>query len=325
MLTRARTVLSIPATAKWREMNASAEGGGTTETDPAGSTLLGGGFVAASDKLRSVIPARPRKHRAFTSFWTAMREAFWIAIEALRGHKLRSFLTLLGLVIATTTLIVVISIIHGMNLYIADHIANLGANVFIVDQFNWTNSEEQWLKERRRNKPLRIEDYEFLKDHLPDDKNIGAVAGRWPRPDIRYRGQILYDMSFHGLTPSMMEMGQETVKFGRFITESDYAHSAMVCFIGQDIVDKFFTGVDPLDKVIEIGGQPFRVIGVASKIGTTFGRSGDDFVQIPLTTFAKYFAARPRVEIHVQAQSAAQMIGLEDEARALMRARHHLP
>jgi putative ABC transport system permease protein len=253
------------------------------------------------------------------------REAFWIALDALRAHKLRSFLTLLGVVIATTTLIVVISIIHGMNLYIADHIANLGANVFILDQFSWTTNDEDWLKQRRRNKPIRIEDYEFLKENLPNYKNVGAMAWRWPRPEVRYKGHVLYDVGFRGVTPSMIEIGQEKVESGRFLTESDYAHDALVCFIGQDVVNEFFPAVDPIGKMVEIGGQPFRVVGVASKLGSTFGQSEDNFVNIPLTTFSKFFAARPRVNVLVQAGSALQMIPLEDEVRALMRARHHLP
>ena len=257
--------------------------------------------------------------------WVTAREAFWIALEALRTHKLRSFLTLLGVVIATTTLIVVMSIINGMNLYIADHIANLGANVFILDQFSWTSNDEEWLRARRRNKPIRIEDYNYLKENLLGYKNIGAVSWLWPRPNLRYKGEIIYEVPVRGVTPSMIDIGQEQVESGRFITDSDYAHSAMVCFIGQDLVEKFFPSVDPVNRVIEISGLPFTVIGVARRIGSTFGQSQDNFAQIPLTTFIKIFVARPRMNVHVQAWSGRQMMELEDEVRALMRARHHLP
>jgi putative ABC transport system permease protein len=256
------------------------------------------------------------------------REAFWIAIEALRTHKLRSFLTLLGVVIATTTLIVVISVINGMNIYIADHIANLGANVFILDQFSWANtSDEEWLKEQRRNKKITMEDYEFLKDNLSGYKAIGAAAwrGRNNAPEIRYKTHTLYEVQITGQTPSMMGMEQEQVGTGRYFTEAEYDHSALVCFIGQDLVDEFFPGVDPVDKVIAIGGQPFRVVGVAKKIGKTLGQSQDDFVQMPLTTFAKLYANRPHMNVEIQAQNDHQMLALEDETRALMRARHHVP
>src|SRR5271169_6022963 len=119
--------------------------------------------------------ARSRiRHRAGLA--VSAREAFWIALEALRAHKLRSFLTLLGVVIATTTLIVVMSLINGMNLYIADHIANLGANVFVVHKYAWAQGYESWLKARRRNKQILIEEFEFLRDNLKDYKNIGAEA-----------------------------------------------------------------------------------------------------------------------------------------------------
>jgi putative ABC transport system permease protein len=275
-----------------------------------------------------IIPPSPIKRIQNSQFIIHTSNAFWIAVEALRAHKLRSFLTLLGVVIATTTLIVVISVINGMNLYIADHIANLGANVFILDQFDWGNtSDEEWLREQHRNKPIRMEDYEFLKDNLRGYKDIGAAAwtGRISAPDIRYQNHTLYEVSVTGQTPSMIDMEQEQVGGGRYFSDAEYAHSALVCFIGQDLVDEFFPTSDPVDKTIAIGGQPFRVVGVAKRIGKTLGQSQDDFVQMPLTTFAKLYSARPRMNVQIQAQNGDQMMELEDETRALMRARHHVP
>jgi putative ABC transport system permease protein len=265
------------------------------------------------------------RSKAGSGVWGTAREAFWIALEALRAHKLRSFLTLLGVVIATTTLIVVMSIINGMNLYIADRIANLGANVFILDQFKWTSSDEEWLKMQRRNKPIHMEDYEFLKENLGGYKNIGAEAWTSPRPTIRYETHTLYEVSVRGATPSMIDIGQEQVEAGRFYGDSEYAHSAMVCFIGQDLVNEFFPSVDPLGKVVTINGLPFRVVGTARRIGATFGQSQDNFVMIPLTTLSKYFAQRPHVNISVQAWNDLHMMALEDEVRSLMRSRHHVP
>ena len=268
------------------------------------------------------LTARPK---ARSGIWGTAREAFWIALEALRAHKLRSFLTLLGVVIATTTLIVVMSIINGMNLYIADRIANLGANVFILDQYKWTSSDEEWLKMQRRNKPIHMEDYEFLKENLGGYKNIGADAGVSPRHTIRYETHTLYEVSVRGVTPSMIDIGQEQVEAGRFFGDSEYGHSAMVCFIGQDLVNEFFPSVDPLGKVVTINGLPFRVVGTARRIGTTFGQSQDDFAIIPLTRLGKYFSQRPHVNISVQAFNDLHMVALEDEVRSLMRSRHHVP
>ena len=272
------------------------------------------------------LPRRKQaKHRDLTNVWVTTREAFWIALDGLRSHKLRSFLTLLGLMISTMTLIIVMSLVNGMNLYIAEHIANLGANVFIVHQFQWAQGEEEWLKARRRNLPMRMEDYDFLKENVPDYKLIGASSWMRNAPNVRYKGHTIEDVNFEGVTPSMINIGQAEVEWGRFITESDYAHSAPVCFIGQDLVTEFFSSVDPLGKEILVGGKPFQVIGMAKKIGSTFGQSQDNFVQIPLTTFGKDFMARPQLAISVQAWTVDQMMELEDEVRALMRARRHLP
>jgi putative ABC transport system permease protein len=265
------------------------------------------------------------KRGELANAWITAREAFWLALETLNAHRLRSFLTLLGVVISTTTLIVVMSIVNGMNNYIADHIANLGANVFIVHQFQWAQGQEEWLKARRRNPPMRMEDYEFLKASVPDYKMIGASAWMGNGPSVRYQGHSIDDTSFQGVTPGMINIGQAEVEEGRFISESDYDHSAPVCFIGQDLVTQFFPSVDPIGKEIMIGGSPFQVIGIAKKIGSTFGRSQDNFINVPLTTFAKNFMARPQLAISIQAWNSDQMMELEDEVRAVLRARRHLP
>ena len=256
--------------------------------------------------------------------WVTSREAFWIALEALRTHKLRSFLTLLGVVIATTTLIVVMSVINGMNLYIADHFANLGTNVFILHQWDWTMSYEAWLKAQHRNKAIRIEDFEFLRDNVKDYKNMGADAGLGST-EVKYKGHLMYEVSLSGETPNMIDIGQAKVESGRYINDTDYEHESMVCFIGHDLADEFFASLDPIDKEINVRGIPFRVVGVAARIGSTFGQSQDKFVQIPLTTFQKVFMARPGLAVSVQAWDAQQMMVLEDQVRALMRARRHIP
>ena len=265
------------------------------------------------------------KRRRLFGAWSTAREAFWIALEALRAHKLRSILTLLGVVIATTTLISVMAVVNGMNLYFQERIANLGANTFILHQWQWAQGYENWLKARRRNKPIRIEEFEFLKANLPNYKNIGAEGWIWGESDAKYGGKTLYEVSLSGRTPSMIDIAQEKVESGRYFTDSDYNHSAMVCFIGRDLVDEFFPTIDPIGKEISVRGANFRIIGVAIRIGTTFGQSQDKFVHIPLTTFQKIFVARPQLAVSVQAYDPKQMLVLEDEVRALMRARRHIP
>jgi putative ABC transport system permease protein len=269
------------------------------------------------------LAARPS---AGSGMWVTTREAFWIAVEALRAHKLRSFLTLLGVVIATTTLIVVMALVNGMNLYIADHIANLGANVFIVHKYLWAQSNDAWMKARRRNKPILIEEFEFLRDNLKNYRNIGAEAETQTIDTYaRFQSHTVYFVDIAGVTPNMIDIGMQKVANGRYINETDYQHESMVCFIGQDLVDAFFPNVDPLDKDVLVNGIPFRVVGVAEKIGSTFGESQDNFVQIPLPTYRKFFSPRPSLEVNVQAWDAEQMMVLEDQTRALLRARRHVP
>ncbi|HET7102383.1 MAG TPA: ABC transporter permease [Terriglobia bacterium] len=275
--------------------------------------------------INQEVPAKgPRRRRGeLFNAWVTGREAFWIALDALRAHKLRSFLTLLGVVIATTTLIVVMSVINGMNLYIADHVANLGVNTFIVTQYKWAQGYESWLKARRRNRPIRLEDYRFIKENLEGYKTIGATAEFGGRT-AHSENQVLYNVDLSGVTPSMIDIGQQKVNYGRYISQTEFSHAAPVCFIGQDLVDKFFPNVDPIGKEVRVSGHTFRVIGVAEKIGTTFGQSQDNFVMVPLTTFQRFYFSRPELNVSVQAWSAAQMVPLEDEARMLMRVRRHL-
>ena len=134
------------------------------------------------------------------------RESFWIALEALRSHKLRSFLTLLGVVIATTTLIVVMAIVNGMNVYIADHIANLGTNTFVLHQFLWAQGFDAYLTARRRNQPIRIEDYEYLRDNLQGYQHIGAMTMLNDSPPARYKTHSIDEVKLAGMTASFVDL-----------------------------------------------------------------------------------------------------------------------
>jgi len=266
-----------------------------------------------------------RKQARGISVWVTAREAFWIALDALRSHKLRSFLTLLGVVIATTTLIVVMSIVNGMNLYIADHIANLGTNTFVLHQFQWAQGFESFLNARRRNKPIRIEDFEYLRDSLRGYQQIGALAQLSPSPSARYKGHLIDEIQLSAVTPSFADIGREKIEQGRYISDSDYQHNARVCIIGQDLVDKLFSNVDPLDKEVQLAGLPFRVIGTTEKLGSTFGQSQDNFAIVPLSTFRNTWMNRPELMVFIKSPDGPHMAELQDEVRALMRARRHVP
>ena len=282
-----------------------------------------GEAMAVLSRARPVTVRNAGRRR--TGLWLSSREAFWLALEALRAHKLRSFLTLLGVVIATTTLIVVMSVVNGMNVYIAEHIANLGVNTFVLAQFEWAQGWEAYVKAKRTNRPIRTEDYEFLKDNLRGAKTVAASASLSVPPSVRYQNHVIDEVAVAGVTSSLIDVGSVKVDAGRYFNPTDYSHEAMVCFIGHDLVRQFFTGINPVGKEILVRGLPFRVIGTAQELGTSFGQSQDNFVQIPLTAFQKIFVARPSLTVSVQAWNSRQIGELEDEVRALMRARRHVP
>jgi putative ABC transport system permease protein len=265
------------------------------------------------------------KLRLWGGFWTPAREALWIALEELRTHKLRSILTLLGIVIATTTLIVVMSVVNGMNLYIATKIANLGTNTFVLHQFLWAQGYDSYLKALRRNRPIRMEDYEYLRDVLSGYEAMSGIAQLQPQPEARYGGHSIDEVSLIGVTASHAYIGREKVSYGRYISEQDYRHNSRVCFVGQDIVDKLFPSVDPVGKEIVVGGESFNVIGVAEKVGSAFGVSQDNFVFIPLGTFRNLFMPHLEILIFIKAPDSQHLMELEDEVRVAMRARRHVP
>jgi putative ABC transport system permease protein len=253
------------------------------------------------------------------------REAFWIALEALRAHKLRSFLTLLGVVIATTTLISVMAVVNGMNVYIAEKVANLGANTFVVHQFQWAQGFDSYLKARRRNQPIRMEDFAYLRDSLEGYRALGAMSILQPQPKAKYRGVLMEDVQVNGMTPSFVDIGREKVDRGRYISESDYQHNARVCFIGSDLVEKLFPNTDPLDKEVMLAGIPFRIIGTGEKVGSILGQSADNYAIVPLSTMRAIWTARPELFVFVKAPDTRHMTELQDEVRALMRVRRHVP
>jgi putative ABC transport system permease protein len=246
-----------------------------------------------------------------------------LALDALRAHKLRSFLTLLGVILAVTTLVVVMSVVSGMNFYVADRIANLGANVFIVDRFGIITSQDAWVKAQKR--PLvTMDDYERLRDNMKTARAVAALDDH--NIDIRSGNQRLESTDVMGVSSNYAEVRNINVAQGRFVTEADDDHRAQVVFVGADVAERLFANVDPIGKTVRAETHEYQVIGVAERIGSAFGQSQDNFMIMPVHTFEKELhRARDWVAIFVQAPNAEMMNACEDEARMLMRAWRHLP
>jgi putative ABC transport system permease protein len=253
-------------------------------------------------------------------------EAVKVALFSLQGHKLRSFLTLLGIIVATTTLIGVIALIEGMDLYIATHIADMGSNVFLVQRFPiiGDNNPKKWLELRRRNPPLSAEEYEFLKEKAALARDVGLDSGANRRLDVKYGTEIVNEVRLRGVTPNMVNIEPLKVAGGRYISDTDNARRLPVTFIGHDLREKFFPNVDPVGKVIDIENRPFEVVGVAEAQGSVFGQSQDNFALIPIETLFKMYGRRSGMTYHVAAQGPEVMEQTKDQVRMLLRAYRHL-
>jgi putative ABC transport system permease protein len=253
----------------------------------------------------------------------ALREPAVVALETMRAHKLRSFLMLLGTILAVSTLIVVVALVEGTNQYIADRIATIGSNVFIVSRLGIQTDMREALKALKRNKPITFEDYEWLRDNLKLPRAVGAQTGK--TGVVRREGEIMEDVSIRGVTANIAEMGVEEAQAGRYVSDTDDEHRATVTMIGADLATRLFPGVDPLGKVVLIDGQDFTVVGVAKPLGTAFGQSQDNFVYIPIQTFLKVYGGRNfrNLGVNVQARGAEWMAQAQEEARMVMRARRH--
>lgn len=250
------------------------------------------------------------------------REPVGVALETLHQHKMRSFLMLLGIILSVSTLIVVISLISGVNQYIADRVANLGSNVFLLTRFPLITDVQELVKAERRNKKVTWEDYEALRDNLKLPLRLGVEQRTMAK--VRVGSQGLDDTSIRGVTANMVDIDIETPRDGRYITEGDDQSRAPVAMIGNDLATKLFPNVDPIGREILIDGRPFQVVGIGKAIGTAFGQSQDNFAYIPIQTYFKMYGTYDTIWVNIQANGPDWMERTQDEARAIMRARRHL-
>ena len=177
----------------------------------------------------------------------ALRETIWIALDTLRAHKLRTFLTLLGVILAVTTLVAVISVLNGLNVYVADKVANLGANAFVIDRIGIVTNMQDWFKARKR-PPLGMEDLVALRNGMKLAETIAGEQNTFA--DVRHGNDLSEDVTIIGATPSFASIRDIDVANGRLLTDIDEDHRAGVCVIGADVANKLFPGVDPVGKEI---------------------------------------------------------------------------
>ncbi len=245
-----------------------------------------------------------------------------ISLASLLENPLRSFLTLLGIAISVTAVILVVSVINGLNLYIADSIGDLGPDVFVLNKFGLIKNHEDWLKAARRNKDLKTEDADAIRRQAPLAAQVGV--SRWSGASLKYGSKTMTDVSVGAVSAEIFDIQSIDVADGRVFSAVEVEHAVPVCFLGYEVADGLFASLDPIDKEVRIWGRSFQVVGVAKKRGSVFGSSQDNFVRIPITIYEKMRGSRGSISISVKAATTQRLAECMDDVRGIMRARHHL-
>jgi putative ABC transport system permease protein len=251
------------------------------------------------------------------------RSIFRIALDALISNKLRSSLTFIGIVFGVTSVMTIISALEGMMGVIEDEFSSLGPSTFMVSKMMTAMSDEEF-REKVKRKPVDLRAVKAIEDGCTLCEKISPRAFVGER--IRYREKSLRDALVMGCTSEYIDIVDIDVEQGRFHSFEDDTYRRQVAFIGDDLREEFFTGVDPLGKVIKIGGKKYTVVGVAKKRGEMFGESQDDFVVVPLSAYVRQFGQPRRgVNVVIKAVSVEQLEETMDEVRVILRSHRNVP
>jgi putative ABC transport system permease protein len=251
-----------------------------------------------------------------------LAEGLRVSLESLVANPLRSFLTLLGIVIGVAAIIAVVSVINGLNLYVEERMIRLGPTSFEVDRFGVIMNLKDFVRALRRNPPLRVADGLAVRERCG---LLDVVAMKAYAPgEVRYGRNLVRSVDLKGITPEIMVVEPYDLQSGRFISDDDHARAAPVAFLGAEIAEEVFGALDPVGRGVKINGRTFEVIGVAAKRGSVFGMSRDNYALLPLSTLQKQYGSRETIHIVARAADAAVLEQAMDDVRAVLRARHHL-
>ncbi|HTO87555.1 MAG TPA: ABC transporter permease [Thermoanaerobaculia bacterium] len=245
-------------------------------------------------------------------------ELFRVSSAGLTRHKLRAFLTLLGVIIGVATVVGVVSVISGLNRYVKDKVFGLNPDVVIFTKYGIIMSREEWLIAMKR-RDVTLTDMQIVRRECHLCSEVGGQSER-ERP-VKYGDRKLSGVQINGQTPNMGDMMNIDIASGRFFTETEYDHAAPVAVIGWDVQDQFFPNQDPIGRVIKIDGYPVKVIGALAKQGNVLGESQDNVIYTPLTLFSKHIAPSTDIGIFVKPKGGVEAVGpMTDEVRTILRA-----
>jgi len=246
-----------------------------------------------------------------------------LSFDALRAHRLRTALTILGLTMGVATLITVVTIVQGANVYVETKIANLGSDVFQMARTPFAVTDYEIVIKALRYKRIYMDDYLAVRDGCPDCRITGASGTAQIRAN--FHNEEVQDVNLNGQTASMGGIESRTIEIGRYFTDVEDQHGIRVCLIGATIRDKFFPDQDPTGRAIRLAGQEYTVIGLYERTGSVLGQDADNFAVIPLSSFLQLRGSRSSLTINVKVPNDPVAFDRAmDEARLILRARRHI-
>jgi putative ABC transport system permease protein len=252
------------------------------------------------------------------------KEAVKLALQSLWQNKLRTVLTLLGVMIGVASVIAVVTLVNGANTYVTTKFSRYGADVFTVSRMPALITSSDQYERMQKRKNVLYDDYVYVRDNCQRCVGMGAQQATVAKV-VRGTNSVT-DCTIRGYTWQMPSLQNLDIAEGRDFTDQDENHASQVAIIGTDIRDNLFPGVDPLGLELRVDGQPYTVIGVAEKQGSTFGQSQDNWVGIPLTAYQKSYGTMKTLTIYVKAGQAGPVLeAAGDEVRVLMRSKRHDP
>jgi putative ABC transport system permease protein len=251
----------------------------------------------------------------------AARDNLAECIRALRSHKLRALLTMLGLTMGVATLITVMTIVQGANLYVENKIANLGTNVFQIARTPFAVTDFNIIIKALKYKKIELDDVRAVAEGCTACGEVGATASASVR--ARYGDRVVQDVNLYGQTANMADIDTRAVEYGRYFTPAEAEHHTNVCLIGDTLVQRLFLGEDPIGKTIRVGNDEFMVIGIMEKVGSVLGQDQDSFVTVPLLVFLRIQGLRSSLTINVKT-SSGNFETAQDQAELVLRSRRHL-
>ena len=248
-------------------------------------------------------------------------EAVKLALQSLWANKLRSILTLIGVVMGVASVIMVITLTNTANDYMGSKVTGYGADVFTIQREGLIFGPDDYAKFQKR-KILKLEDYQAIRDLCTHCKEVGTSLSKVIK--VVHNGHSTTDTEIRGYTDTMFSLSNTNVAEGRALTEADIDHGTHNVVVGADVVDDVMGGGDPLGQEVRVDGVPYTVVGVGERQGKTFGQSQDNWIAVPISAYQHTYGGNDSLTVYVRANGDAKaMERAEDEVRVIMRTRRH--